>query len=212
MRPNGLKAREEAPPRLRGFDTIHRFWDSLDRHWVSQVLPGQFYVTRSVEVIATTLGSCVSTCVRDPVAGVGGLNHFMLPSDPGQETSGGALRYGNFAVERLINDLLKHGARRERLEVKIFGGGRVIAGMGDIGRSNVEFVREYFETEQMDIVAEDVGGNVARRVRYYPETGKVRVKRMRTEEAETVEVVRSENRLRTRLSVAPPPPGAVELF
>lgn len=199
-----------APRTLRGFEHVHRFWDSADQHWVAQVLPGEYYVTGAREVIATTLGSCVSTCVRDPVSGVGGLNHFMLPNDPQADPGGGALRYGCFAVERLLNVLIKHGALRDRLEVKIFGGGKVIAGLSDVGQSNIDFVREYFDTERIPIVAEDVGGRWARRLRYYPESGKVRIKRMRTEE--TAEVVQSETRLRTRLSIAPPRVGAVELF
>lgn len=206
-----LRQRARAAPRpLRGFEHVHRFWDSADEHWVAQVLPGEYYVTGAREVIATTLGSCVSTCVRDPIAGLGGLNHFMLPNDPSEDTGGGALRYGCFAVERLINVLIKHGALRDRLEVKIFGGGKVIAGMSDVGRANIEFVREYFATEGIAIVAEDVGGRWARRLRYYPEIGKVRIKRMKTEE--TAEVVQSETQLRTRLSIAPPPVGSVELF
>jgi len=198
------------PPALRGFEGINRYYDGSLRMWVAQVLPGEYYVSNAREVIATTLGSCVSTCVRDPISGVGGLNHFMLPNDPQQDAGGGALRYGCFAVERLLNVLIKHGALRERLEVKIFGGGKVIAGLSDVGQSNIEFVREYFETEGIAIVAEDVGGRWARRLRYYPESGKVRIKRMKTEE--TAEVVQSETRLRTRLSIAPPAVGSVELF
>ncbi|HET9934419.1 MAG TPA: chemoreceptor glutamine deamidase CheD [Polyangiaceae bacterium] len=198
-----------APPQLPGFVGVHRFWDSADGHWVAQVLPGEFYVTRSAEVIATTLGSCVSTCIRDPVIGIGGLNHFMLPEDPRNDAGGGAMRYGFFAVERLINVLIKHGARRENLEIKIFGGGKVIPGMSDVGRANIEFVRGYFETELLDIVAEDVGGNYARRVRYYPETGRAMVKRLPTGEAN--EVVRGERALKERLSMQPAA-GEVELF
>lgn len=198
-----------APAQLPGFVGVHRFWDAADGHWVAQVLPGEFYVTRSAEVIATTLGSCVSTCIRDPHIGIGGLNHFMLPEDPRNDAGGGAMRYGFFAVERLINVLIKHGARREQLEIKIFGGGKVIPGMSDVGRANIEFVRRYFETELLDIVAEDVGGNYARRVRYYPETGRVMVKRLPT--GETSEVVRNEKALKERLSLRPPV-GEVELF
>lgn len=198
-----------APPQLPGFAGVNRFWDASDGHWVVQVLPGEFYVTRAAEVIATTLGSCVSTCIRDPEVGIGGLNHFMLPEDPRKDAGGGAMRYGFFAVERLINVLIKHGARRERLEIKIFGGGKVIPGMSDVGRANIDFVRSYFETELLDIVAEDVGGCYARRVRYYPETGRVLVKRLAT--AEASEIARDEKALKARLSLRPPV-GEVELF
>ena len=153
-----------SPKKLLGFDGIHHYWDAADGLWVAQVLPGDYFVTRHDEVIATTLGSCVATCIRDPEAGVGGLNHFMLPDTPGGSETGQAMRYGCYAVERLINELVKYGARRERLEIKVFGGGKVIAGMGDIGGRNIAFVHDYFSTEMLDIVAEDVGGISARRV------------------------------------------------
>lgn len=208
----GVRARAAhvgAPQQLPGFLGVHRFWDAGDGHWVAQVLPGEFYVTRSAEVIATTLGSCVSTCIRDPILGLGGLNHFMLPEEPRNDVGGGAMRYGYFAVERLINVLVKHGARRENLEIKIFGGGKVIPGMSDVGRANIEFVRKYFETELLDVVAEDVGGGYARRLRYYPETGRALVKRLPTGEA--TEVARNEKELKARLSLRPPV-GEVELF
>ncbi|MGC4087072.1 MAG: hypothetical protein QM756_04050 [Polyangiaceae bacterium] len=198
-----------APRQLAGFGSINRFWDGNDGHWVAQVLPGEFYVTRQPEVIATTLGSCVSTCIRDPEVGIGGLNHFMLPEDPNNDSGGGAMRYGYFAVERLINVLIKHGARRENLEIKVFGGGKVIPGLSDIGRANIDFVREYFETEMLEIAAQDVGGSYARRVRYYPETGRVLVKRLPT--GETSEVAKTETAFKVRLSMRPPP-GEIDLF
>ncbi|HTQ03277.1 MAG TPA: hypothetical protein VMI54_05450 [Polyangiaceae bacterium] len=198
-----------APAQLPGFEGINRFWDALDGHWVAQVLPGEYYVTRNSEVIATTLGSCVSTCVRDPELGIGGMNHFMLPDDPKVEAGGDAMRYGCFAVERLLNTLVKYGAERERLEIKVFGGGRVIPGMGDVGRGNIAFVRNYFETELLDIAAEDVGGTWARRVRYYPETGKVFVKHLAAGEASSI--AKAEVEHKARLSHRPVA-GAVELF
>jgi chemotaxis protein CheD len=198
-----------APLALRGFDDINRFWDGNDGRWVAQVLPGNYYVTKHDEVISTILGSCISTCVRDPEIAIGGMNHFMLPKDPGNDSGGDALRYGCFAIERLINVLVKHGAERDRLEVKVFGGGRVIAGMGDVGRSNIVFVRDYFATEGLEVVAEDVGGNYARRIRYYPATGRTLVKVLETHEA--ADIAQSETRHQARLSLKPPG-GEVELF
>jgi len=198
-----------APAALRGFENIRRYWDRAEGRWIAQVLPGDFYVTRHDEVIATVLGSCVSTCVRDDFAGIGGLNHFMLPSQGSDVKADDALRYGCYAVERLINELVKHGARRERMEVKIFGGGKVIAGMGDIGRKNIDFVHEYFSTEGLPIEAEDTGGVWARRVRYFAASGKVMIQRLQTREAS--EVVRSEGELRRKISIAPPR-GEVDLF
>jgi chemotaxis protein CheD len=197
------------PLGLREFADIHRYWDGTDGRWVAQVLPGEFYVTREDEVISTILGSCVSTCVRDPDHGLGGLNHFMLPHDPSNSSGGDALRYGCFAVERLINVLVKYGARRERLEIKIFGGGRVIPGMGDVGKANIEFVRDYFATEMLDIGTEDVGGDFARRIRYYPATGRVLVKHLSTQEAP--QIAAEETKLQARLSLRPPV-GEFDLF
>lgn len=167
----------------RGFENVHHHWDAAANAWIVQILPGEFYVTGGKEIIATVLGSCVSTCIRDRNTGLGGMNHFMLPEDPNKDSRGDALRYGCFALERLINELLKRGARRDALEIKVFGGGQVIAAMSDIGRSNVEFVRQYLHDEGLQSDVEDVGGHWARRVRYYPCTGKVLVKHLPMREA-----------------------------
>lgn len=195
---------------LRGFETIRRYFDTAECAWIAQVLPGDYYVTTEPEVITTVLGSCVSTCVRDPVIGIAGLNHFMLPGQGGGTFQAGeALRYGCFAVERLINELVKHGALRERLEVKVFGGGKVIAGMSDIGRKNIDFIHEYFQTEGLRISAEDTGGTWARRVRYHASSGRTMIQRLETHEAN--DVVRTESKLQQSLSIAPPR-GEVDLF
>lgn len=190
-----------APRALRGFEGIRRFWDRNEGRWVAQVLPGDYYVTKDDEIITTVLGSCVTTCVRDEDVGIGGLNHFMLPYQGGEFSRGDAMRYGGYAVERLINELVKYGARRERLEIKVFGGGKVIAGMSDIGRKNIDFVHDYFKTEELPIAAEDVGGTCARKVRYFPASGKAMLQRLATHE--THEVVREEAELNRKLSVAP---------
>jgi chemotaxis protein CheD len=162
----------------RGFENIHYHWDGTAKSWIVQILPGELYVTEGSEIIATVLGSCVATCMRDRRSGLGGMNHFMLPDDPRKDAKGDAMRYGCFAVERLINELIKRGADRYELEIKVFGGGQVMAGLGDIGRSNVEFVRNYLHDEGLESVVEDVGGTWARRLRYYPNTGKAMVKHL----------------------------------
>jgi chemotaxis protein CheD len=172
------------------------------------LLPGEFYVTRSDEFVTTVLGSCVSTCIHDPLAGIGGMNHFMLPEDPTADQAGNALRYGGFAVERLINELLKLGAARVRLEVKIFGGGQVIAGTSDIGTSNVDFEHQYLAEEGLPIVAQDVGGQVARRVRYHARTGRAFLKQLPMHEAKVRE---REQEFRAQLRNGPKA-GGIELF
>jgi chemotaxis protein CheD len=182
------------PPAVAGFQGIHRFWDPATERWTAKVLPGEFYVTRHDEAISTVLGSCISACICDQRIGCGGMNHFMLPEDSGgggsdrwmDPTSGLATRYGSHAMERLINELLKLGARREQLEIKLFGGGRILASMTDVGARNASFVRHYLESEGLRIAAEDLGDIYPRRIIYFPETGKVRVRRLQPLEATAI--------------------------
>lgn len=176
-------SRPEEPPVLPGFEQIQRFWEPDTQRWTVKILPGEYYVTRSDEAITTVLGSCISACIRDPMMRVGGMNHFMLPEDnSGRDQKmwvGLATRYGSNAMESLINDVLKLGGVRERLEIKIFGGGRVLAHMADIGARNIDFVRHYLSTEGLRTHAQDVGGEQPRKVIYYPTEGRVRVRKLR---------------------------------
>jgi chemotaxis protein CheD len=165
---------------------MQRFWDSDHERWTVKLLPGEYYVTRGGEAVSTVLGSCVSACVRDPLKNVGGMNHFMLPEDAAVAANnwldpavGLATRYGSYAMETLINELLKLGAARERLEIKIFGGGRILTGMADVGARNIEFARNYLKIEGLRIAAEDLGGTQPRKVVYFPDSGRVRMRRLR---------------------------------
>jgi chemotaxis protein CheD len=172
-------------------------------------------VTAEDESITTVLGSCVSACIRDPVAAVGGMNHFMLPEEgagddePRPANAGLATRYGSYAMESLINELMKRGARRERLEIKLFGGGRILASLSDVGQRNIEFIREYLRAEGLIITAEDLGDIVPRKVAYNPRTGKARVKRLPALEATSV-ADRERKYMKSVGSVAQG--GDVELF
>ena len=179
-------ARPQQPPMLPAFAHMQRFWDPQLDHWTVKILPGEYYVTRAEEAVSTVLGSCISACVRDPVKNVGGMNHFMLPEDASTGPNnwldpaiGLATRYGSYAMESLINDLLKLGATRERLEIKVFGGGRVLSGMTDVGARNIDFLRSYIELEGYRIAAEDLGGTQPRKVVYFPASGRVRMRRLR---------------------------------
>lgn len=179
-------SRPEQPPMLPAFAHMQRFWDPVLSHWTVKILPGEYYVTRADEAVSTVLGSCISACVRDPVRNVGGMNHFMLPEDASTGPNnwldpavGLATRYGSYAMENLINDLLKLGAARERLEIKVFGGGRVLQGMTDVGARNIDFVRNYIHLEGYRIAAEDLGGTQPRKVVYFPASGRVKVRRLR---------------------------------
>ena len=200
--------RIEVPPPLRELGSVRRYWDARAQTWIVQVLPGELYVSEIDEMITTVLGSCVSTCVRDPHRKVGGVNHFMLPHAPRTGADpGAAARYGMYALEKLINQVLHGGGRRDDLEVKMFGGGRVIGGAGDIGAANVAFVRRFLEQDRMVLAAEDVGGQFARRLRYWPLTGRVQVKRMPM--ALAARVVDAEQRSAARLI---PTSGPIEIF
>src|ERR1700681_2029808 len=161
--------RPEQPLMLPAFAHMQRFWDPQLNSWTVKILPGEYYVTRGEEAISTVLGSCISACVRDPVKNVGGMNHFMLPEDVSTGPNnwldpavGLATRYGSYAMESLINDLLKLGATRERLEIKVFGGGRILAGMTDVGERNIDFIKSYIKLEGLHIAAEDMGGTQPR--------------------------------------------------
>ncbi len=174
------------PEPLPGFAHFQRYWDRENACWAVKILPGEYYVTCGDEAISTVLGSCVSACVRDPARGVGGMNHFMLPEDAAVAPNdwldpgvGLATRYGSYAMESLINDLLKLGATRERLEIKLFGGGRILAAMTDVGGRNIRFIRNYMALEHYRVAAEDLGGTSPRRVIYFPASGRVRLRKLR---------------------------------
>lgn len=178
---------------LPGFEHVRRNWDRDSNCWMAKVLPGEYYLGRPGEGITTVLGSCVAACVRDPVLGIGGMNHFMLPEDttsgqsPWMQSGGGmATRYGRHAMARLIAGLLELGARREHLEFKLFGGGRILPAMTDVGAANVSFIRDYVAQHGFRVVAEDLGDTCPRRVVFFPGTGRVRLKRLRSMEGQAI--------------------------
>jgi len=140
---------------------------------LQHVIQGEFAVTDDPNIVLTAiLGSCVACCLHDPIARVGGMNHFLLPGD---ESSGDdSLRYGVNSMELLINGLLRRGARRDRLEAKLFGGARVLAGLSDVGAQNAAFARRFLKEEGIPCIGESLGGNQARRVRFSPTTGAAR--------------------------------------
>lgn len=148
----------------------------------AKVLPGEYFVTDKDMLLVTVLGSCVSACIRDPLFGIGGMNHFMLP-DAGRDAGplSASARYGVFAMELLINQLLKRGARRSALEAKVFGGGNVLRGLtqANVGQRNAGFVLKFLETENIPVRARDLGDAYPRKVYYFPRSGRVLVKKLR---------------------------------
>ena len=177
-------------PVLHGFEHIKRFWDSGQRQVIAKVLPGEFYVSKNDEMISTVLGSCIAACIYDDKLGVGGMNHFMLPIEKGVEpTSAHNLncRYGNWAMEFLINEVLKNGASRQNLKIKLFGGGKIIRSMTDIGLGNIRFAYSYVQEEGLELVSHDVGGPWPRKVNFNPQTGKAQVKKLRDMHTDVIE-------------------------
>jgi chemotaxis protein CheD len=191
---------------LPEFSHINHYWDRQRKCVVSKILPGEFFMTKTPGFIATTLGSCISACIWDEKAKVGGMNHFMLPITSkeahevnwaSRENVSDATRYGNFAMEHLINMILKHGGRKINLKAKIFGGGKVLKKMSDVGERNINFVLEYLENEGIQIIKSDIGDIYPRKVLFDPITGKAYVKRLENLHNDTI--VRREIDYRTAI-------------
>jgi chemotaxis protein CheD len=150
-----------------------KYRNPRDGYWHIQLTLGDTYVTSETdEVLTTILGSCIATCIRDPVSGVGGMNHFLLPD--GNSGDRQARCYGVNAMELLINDILKHGGERRRLEAKLFGGANVVSALTDVGARNCAFAQQFLNDEGIPIVGGDLGGVAARRIQYMPASGRAR--------------------------------------
>ena len=189
------------------------YFDSSFDIEAAKISPGEYYVTKRNMVLVTVLGSCVAACIRDRVSSIGGMNHFMLPDiicDENDPTSVSA-RYGAYAMEMMINQLLKMGARRSSLEAKIFGGGSVMRGMvsANVGERNAEFALDYLHVEGIAVVGQDLLEDYARKVYFFPNSGRVLVKKIRTMHNETI--IEREQAYRAKLKGADIQ-GDVELF
>ncbi|MGQ3003161.1 MAG: chemoreceptor glutamine deamidase CheD [Hydrogenophaga sp.] len=177
---DALRGRPTKPGEASFFYQDHHF-----KHDAVKVLPGEYYVTADDLVVMTVLGSCIAACIWDPRVRVGGMNHFMLP-DGGNDSSG---RYGSYAMELLINEMIKLGARRESMQAKVFGGGQVMHTFTtmNVGERNTAFVLDYLQTERIAVVSKDVLDIYPRKVCYFPATGKAMVKRLAHSHPETIE-------------------------
>lgn len=178
----------------------------------AKILPGEYYYTGKNMLIVTVLGSCVSACIRDRISGLGGMNHFMLPDGgDGSSPVSASMRYGSFAMEILINDLLKAGARRENLEAKVFGGGAVLRGFTamNVGERNAAFVTSFLKTERIPVMAADLNDIYPRKVYFFPKTGKVLVKKLMQTQNDTL--AKRELDYAKRLKVEPVG-GDIDLF
>lgn len=193
-----------------------RIWNHAHNMEMVKLLPGEIYVSDGRELLGTVLGSCIAACIWDEEVGVGGMNHFMLPVDHTESDNDWRLiknatstRYGNHAMEYLINAISKLGGRKSALKVKIFGGGHVMPSLTDIGSRNIAFVCDYLAKEGLTLVSKDVGENFARRVEFFPDSGRARVKRLRVGRDDSV--VKSEDSYHASLRDTPHD-GDIELF
>lgn len=161
----------------------HRF-----PHEIAAILPGEYFVSATPMIVYTVLGSCVSACIRDPIAGIGGMNHFMLPQpkNVNSDSWGESTRYGSYAMESLINDILKRGGLKNRLEVKLFGAGRIYEGNIDVGAKNAEWVLEYVRTEGLTACKTDLGDVLPRKLYYFTESGRVLMKKIERVKNQTI--------------------------
>lgn len=185
----------------------------FDRGVVTTVHQGDCLVSSAEDLTySTVLGSCISACVRDRVANVGGMNHFLLAEQSGsaKDRYGASARYGAFAMEQLINKVLSMGSgRKQNLEIKVFGGGKINAALDDVGAKNIEFVRQFLRDEGYSLDKEDLGGTYARRVLFKPHSGRAFVKRL--DNMAGASVAREEMAIVTR-PVIKPPVDDIELF
>jgi chemotaxis protein CheD len=196
-----LKAQVRKPHEASFF-----FWDAHFKNEAVKILPGEYFVDSEDLLIMTTLGSCIAACLWDRNAKVGGMNHFMLP-----EGAGDSGRYGSYAMELLINELMKRGATRMNLEAKIFGGGAVISGMNtiNVGERNTAFVIDYLKTERIPIVSKDVLDIYPRKVCFLPHSGKAMVKRLAPS---NVDALVQQDRAAAQKVIPATAGGSVDLF
>ncbi len=189
------------------------YFDQALNSQAVKLLPGEYYVTDKDMLLVTVLGSCVAACIRDSQSGIGGMNHFMLPENglDANAPVNSSARYGIYAMEILINQLLKLGARRSNLEAKVFGGGNVLDGLtvANVGQRNADFVLEFLATEQIRVVAQDLVDVYPRKVYFFPRNSRVLVKKLRKVHSNTVSEREQEYGKRLRQSNLG---GDVELF
>ena len=214
------QARPAAPSRLERLKAAPRkageasffFYDAHFRNDAVKVLPGEFFVADEDLLVMTTLGSCIAACLWDREKRVGGMNHFLLPDSGVGGRDGDSGRYGSFAMDLLIGELVKRGATRSTMEAKVFGGGAVISGMNtiNVGERNTAFVLDYLRTERITVVSKDVMDIYPRKVCFLPASGKAMVKRLAS--ANTEALAAQERAAATRAAPVTSTGGTVDLF
>jgi len=204
-----------ATHKVSGFGTAsHVFYDRHFHLPSMKILPGEYYGSDQDIIVNTVLGSCVSACIWDKTSGLGGMNHFMLPDAEDKDFTGAAGRFGTYAMELLINDLMKHGAHRETLECKLFGGGNVMKGFTsmNVGERNVQFALDFLKTEKIRITAKDLLDIYPRKVIFFTKTGRALVKKLREDTAVSVVTLETKYRSTLQAEKAAKTGGDIELF
>ena len=205
--------RLKATPRKNG-EASFFFYDAHFANDAVKVLPGEFYVADEDLLVMTTLGSCIAACIWDREKRVGGMNHFLLPdtAQTGPDSGRDSGRYGSFAMELLIGELVKRGATRSTMEAKVFGGGAVISGMNtiNVGERNTKFVLDYLRTERITVVSKDVMDIYPRKVCFLPASGKAMVKRLAS--ANTEALAAQERAAASKASPVVGGGGSIDLF
>ena len=205
-----LTALADNGPGLIEHQAAQRYFDRNFSSEAVKILPGEFFVTTRDMLLVTVLGSCVAACIRDPERGIGGMNHFMLP-DAGTGVMSRSARYGAYAMELLVNELIKSGARRSALQAKVFGGGRVMATLSNanVGERTADFVLAYLAQEGIPVLAQDLLDSHARKIYFFPNSGRVLLKRLARMNNDTL--VRREREYQERLA-RDDASGDIELF
>lgn len=184
------------------FPHIRRMRDARFPLEIASLLPGEFFVSKHPMITYTVLGSCIAACIRDPIIGVGGMNHFMLPTPndgSGQDSWGlESTRYGSYAMEQLINEILKRGGLKQRLEVKLFGAGKIYEGNVDIGARNAEWALSYLANEGLSVLTSNLGDVFPRKVYYFTDSGRVLLKKIERVKNQTIQERESAYQLRLR--------------
>jgi chemotaxis protein CheD len=175
---------DPSPPPVPGFEDAHRLWDPIHHRWTVRIVPGELFVTPHNESISTILGTGLSVCMRDPVLRIGGMNQFILPIQ-GNDAAGEAARdprqamqYGRSVMERLLREVLKLGANRDRLKAKMFGGGRHLHPGSDVSEITIAFARRFLREQGVPLVAEKLGDGYPRRLMYFPSSGMALMERL----------------------------------
>lgn len=190
----------------------NRYFDKNFNTNAVKILPGEYFATQDSTLIVTVLGSCVSVCLRDPITRIAGMNHFLLPANKDDVNfNSESARYGIYAMEVLINHLMKLGAGKQRLEAKVFGGANVLQQLrtNSVGAQNVSFIRNYLKTENINVNAEDLLGEYPRKVYFFPLTGEVKVRKLKSMHNTTI--MDRESEYRKKVSQVPTS-GDVDLF